>query len=354
MPYTKKLSVTYLSLGAIWIKRSLFCAGVAEHGQRRRLQEPILQRFVGSNPTPCTSQEPPVFREFLLSTTTLTLQTVERRVKAINQLKSHVDLFDCNAVIKYLNCSSWSNGNKNIVLQSYNDFQRMYGLAPVPLKKFHVTSKIVFIPLELEVDQLIAGCNRKLSCYLSLLKECGVRPIEAWSLLFTDIDTKQKTINISTKKHGVPRILPISDNLIDLLFGLTEDSKYIFAVSNDVLRFPKELTHFTRNYLDKRREIALNLNNPRIKQISLYTFRHWRATMLYLATRDIYHCKWFLGHSRIENTMKYVDIANAIHRDTGNYSCKIAKTLEEATALIEAGFEYVTEMDSVKLFKKRK
>ena len=52
--------------------------------------------------------------------------------------------------------------------------------------------------------------------------------------------------------------------------------------------------------------------------------------------------------------MKYVDIANAIHRDTGNYTCKVAKTLEEVTALIEAGFEYVTEMGGAKLFRKRK
>ena len=173
----------------------------------------------------------------------------------------------------------------------------MYGLAPVTLKKFHVATQLVFVPLEQEIDALIAGCNRRLSCFLSLLKECGLRPIEAWSLLFTDIDTKQKTVNIATKKHGVPRILPLSDNMIDMLFGLKGDRKYIFAVSGDTQRFPKELSHFTRNYLDRRREISKNLNNPRLLQISLYTFRHWRATMLYLATRDIYHCKWFLGHS---------------------------------------------------------
>ena len=65
----------------------------------------------------------------------MTLSTVERRVKAINQLKKHVDLFDAEAVVKQMNTSSWSNGTKNIVLQSYHDFKRMYGLKPVPLKK---------------------------------------------------------------------------------------------------------------------------------------------------------------------------------------------------------------------------
>jgi len=37
-----------------------------------------------------------------------------------------------------------------------------------------------------------------------------------------------------------------------------------------------------------------------------------------------------------------------------DYVCKVAKSLTEASQLIEAGFEYVTEMDNVKLFRKRK
>ena len=36
------------------------------------------------------------------------------------------------------------------------------------------------------------------------------------------------------------------------------------------------------------------------------------------------------------------------------FVCKVAKTVEEASKLIESGFEYVTEVDCVKLFRKRK
>jgi len=36
------------------------------------------------------------------------------------------------------------------------------------------------------------------------------------------------------------------------------------------------------------------------------------------------------------------------------FICKTAKDLEEATALVEAGFEYVTEMEEIKLFRIRK
>ena len=230
----------------------------------RMLQEPILQRFVGSNPTPCTTQEHTNFCEYLLSKTILTRETISRRVKAINQLGAKVDLFDSDKVVKFLNQSSWKNGTRNFVVQAYHDFQRMYNLEPVPIKKYHVIQQLPFVPLEKEIDQLISAFNLKPCVYLSLLKETGIRPIEAWSLEWIDFDTVQKTVNIRTAKHGVPRLLPISERMINLVFGLKKKNKYVFVKDEDASRFSKELAHFTRNYLDRRRTLTDNLKNPRI------------------------------------------------------------------------------------------
>jgi len=36
------------------------------------------------------------------------------------------------------------------------------------------------------------------------------------------------------------------------------------------------------------------------------------------------------------------------------FVCKVAESVEEAKVLIESGFEYITEVDDVKLFRKRK
>lgn len=41
-------------------------------------------------------------------------------------------------------------------------------------------------------------------------------------------------------------------------------------------------------------------------------------------------------------------------REEDEYICKVAKTVEQMAELIEAGFEYVCEIDDVKLFRKRK
>jgi hypothetical protein len=36
------------------------------------------------------------------------------------------------------------------------------------------------------------------------------------------------------------------------------------------------------------------------------------------------------------------------------FICKVAKTVQEAAELVEAGFEYVTDVEASKLFRKRK
>jgi hypothetical protein len=63
-----------------------------------------------------------------------------------------------------------------------------------------------------------------------------------------------------------------------------------------------------------------------------------------------------LGHKRINNTQLYITLEQAIFNegDNSEYTTRIAKTIKGARALLEAGFEYVTDMDGFKLFRKRK
>jgi len=93
------------------------------------------------------------------------------------------------------------------------------------------------------------------------------------------------------------------------------------------------------------------LKNPRLERMTFYSLRHWKATMEYHKTKDIVHVKQLLGHRRIENTMKYTHLIN--FENIEEFTCRVAKTLEAAKELIEAGFEHVTDMDDSKLFRKR-
>jgi hypothetical protein len=80
-------------------------------------------------------------------------------------------------------------------------------------------------------------------------------------------------------------------------------------------------------------------------------FGQKKATMEYAKTKDILHVMQILGHRNIKNTLRYTQLINFPNDD---FACKAAKSVQEATELIESGFEYVCEVDGTKLFRKRK
>jgi hypothetical protein len=73
--------------------------------------------------------------------------------------------------------------------------------------------------------------------------------------------------------------------------------------------------------------------------------------MEYHRTKDILHVKQMLGHKSIQSTLIYTHLVNF---EDDQFICRVARTLKEAEDLIEAGFDYVTDMDDAKLFRKRK
>jgi site-specific recombinase XerD len=107
-----------------------------------------------------------------------------------------------------------------------------------------------------------------------------------------------------------------------------------------------------RSYQKQRKRTAHKLGNQRLNMITFHTLRHWKATMEYHKTKDILHVMQLLGHKRIQNTLKYTQLVKFNEQE--EYVCKAVKTADEAKELIESGFEYVCDMEQVKLFRKRK
>jgi hypothetical protein len=61
-----------------------------------------------------------------------------------------------------------------------------------------------------------------------------------------------------------------------------------------------------------------------------------------------------LGHKNIKNTLLYVQLEEALFQGETDYISKVAKTENNVCSLIEAGFEYVTDFQDAKIFRKRK
>jgi hypothetical protein len=59
-----------------------------------------------------------------------------------------------------------------------------------------------------------------------------------------------------------------------------------------------------------------------------------------------------IGHKSLKNTLRYTQLVALPQNE--EYICKVAETVEGAKDLVEAGFEYVTEVNGVQLFRKMK
>jgi len=276
-------------------------------------------------------------------------QTIESRVKLLKVLANRgADLYDPESVKEVIAKQDWSPGRKENAVHAYTSFLNMTGGKWDP-PRYRRVEKLPWIPLENEVDQLIAGCSPRIATFLQLLKETGARPGEAWNLKWKEIDYKRKVVYIQNPEKGSkPRMLTISSKLIAMFKTLQSKSEsiYVFKSRPDML-----LKHFAHNFRKQRRRVAAKLKNPRINQITFKTLRHFKATMEYAKTKDLIYVMEILGHKDIRNTRKYTHL---VKFDSDEYISKVARSVEEACSLVEAGFEYVCDFNGAKIFRKRK
>ena len=210
--------------------------------------------------------------------------------------------------------------------------------------KYKPKRRLPFIPLESEIDNLVAAAGKKLSTSLQLVKETGMRIGEACKLRWIDVDLQRNTITVNDPEKGSnPRMFKISSKLAAMINTLPRKNDYAFGKQK-----PRNIASHLRRV---RKRLAQKLQNPRLNHIHFHTLRHWKATMEYHKTRNIIHVMQMLGHRDIKNTLIYTHL---IEFEGDEYHSAVAKTTEEAKALIETGFEYVCTHQNMLLFRKRK
>ena len=213
--------------------------------------------------------------------------------------------------------------------------------------KYVGTQKIPeFIPTEKEIDDLIAGCGPKTATMLQTLKETGIRIGECSRLTWSSLNTEANTLTLNKpEKNSLPRVFKVSTKLIGMLQQMPKKSDRIFPTSG---------RHMGIGFAAQRNKLARKLGNPRLAKIHFHLIRHWKGTMEYHKTQNIIYVQRLLGHKSVLNTQLYVNLEQAIFEFNDQYEVKLASTIEEAVKFVEVGFEYVTEMDGKKLFRKRK
>jgi len=205
------------------------------------------------------------------------------------------------------------------------------------------------IPHETKIECIIANASKKLATAIAISKDTGLRPVELMNLRLRDLDLQNGAVYPNTAKHGSPRALKLSNRTLNML------TKYLAHANiglNDKIFEKWNSDDYGKYFRYTRNKTAEKTADPSIKTIRLYDLRHYFATMTYHKTKDILFTKQQMGHRKIETTLIYTQLLQFEKDD--DYTCKVAQNVEQATQLIENGFEYVTEIDGTRLFRKRK
>jgi integrase len=284
--------------------------------------------------------------EFQMQKDGLAKSTILNNYQKIKRLSKIADINDPESVKEALFNIELKQNSKANYSNVYTSFLKYLGKtwkAP----KYQYQQPIPFIPLESEIDQLIAGCGKHTSTILQTLKETGMRIGECLRLKWIDLNPENNTLTLNdTEKHGIPRMFKISPKLIGMLQSMPKKAEQIFGTA--------QICHKLGNFKAQRLRLAKKLENPRLAKITFHTLRHWKGTMEYHRTHDPDHVKRLLGHRSLKSTEIYINMEQAIFSESDQkYHSAIASTIQEAQLLVEQGFDYVTTFDGKQLFRKR-
>jgi integrase len=273
--------------------------------------------------------------------------TIKNVRKALLRLAKNVSLDDSERVREEIARLNVSEGYKRNLAFAYDKYAKYYGLK-WKKPKYKSPERLPRIPQERFIDMIIANSPLKLALAISMSKNTGLRPVELMNLRVRDIDLENGKVYPKTAKHGSGRVLSLKNSTLKLLSKYLAIKKPSLA---DKLFGDWNSDTYGKWFRYHRNKLAKKLNDLTLKSIRLYDLRHFFATMFYHKTRDLLMLKTLMGHKKIETTLIYTQLVASSDED---YVCKTARTVEEAKLLIEDGFEYVTEIDGVKLFRKRK
>ena len=185
-------------------------------------------------------------------------KTIDVYGKRLLQLAKCCNILNSEEVKEFIaEKETWNSTTKLLTVEVYKAFASFLGI-PFKPPRYQQQVKIPFIPLEQEIDALIAGCSRKIATILQLLKETGMRIGEAKSLEWTNIDLERGIITLNNpEKNSRPRMFKISSRLVGMLNALPKDKEGPFK---------GHITNLYRDFELQRKSIAKKLQNPRIEK----------------------------------------------------------------------------------------
>lgn len=151
------------------------------------------------------------------------------------------------------------------------------------------------------INQLSKIENIKHKSILTLTYSVGLRVSEITNLRIEDIDSKRMLIHIKNAKGRKDRIVPLSQNVLELLreyFKEFKPKEYLFNGQNSNQYSIQSCQKLYKKYIDEN--------------TSIHTLRHSSATNLLENGTDLRVIQKILGHSSSKTTEIYTHVSNQI------------------------------------------
>jgi len=235
------------------------------------------------------------------------------------------------------------NGYKGNLVKAYNYYTLINNMVwDRPVYKWEQNKPK--IPSEETLNKIVVSCGWKYSVVFTLLMETGAMPKELSWVSQRDIDFERETITIRGRKGHASRTIRLKQNTTAML------KTYIIRIGSRERPFPAS-EQMTKAWIKYKKRQSRKLADPTLLQIRLYDLRHFQACKTYYQTKDVLYTKQKLGWKKLETALFYLQ---CLDFGSEEYHSATAKTVNEAAKLIEQGFDYICDVDGIKLFRKRK
>jgi site-specific recombinase XerD len=218
-----------------------------------------------------------------------------------------------------------NNGTSRISLNASVTALRF--LYTVTLERHGIIAKISSVPVprklpiilnKNEVTRLIeaAASSPKYQAALSVAYGAGLRIGEIVALKMSDIDRKRMTLRVEQGKGRKDRYAMLSPALLDCLEnwwrmghaqGKILDGGWLFPGQNSIN--PMSTRQLSRACHAAAVDAGIT------KRVSMHTLRHSFATHLLEQKVDIRVIQVLLGHSKLETTSRYAQVATSLLRE---------------------------------------
>ena len=175
------------------------------------------------------------------------------------------------------------------------DKNPLLGFGKLPVDE--VPLRILTLAEERTLLDAVTGVNPVVGAYTAVLGETGLRMSEGLRLQWNHVDLGQRRLTVAQSKTGHPRFIPLSGYALERLMALTRHlgTPYVFVQSSG------------KPWKDPRGPFKEGCKVAGLDWVrGFHDLRHFRATMWLQHGVDVHTVQRYLGHTRIETTMRYL------------------------------------------------